>query len=76
VNFIWHPSERPLPSANPVFVHELKYTGIPWEEKVKIIAGLIQARKANAYVVTALDEIAWLFSIRSSDIPYNPFFKV
>ncbi|CAF5063915.1 unnamed protein product [Rotaria sp. Silwood1] len=46
-----------------------------WEDKVKIIAEHVQTKKANAYVVTALDEIAWLFSLRGSDIPYNPFFK-
>jgi Xaa-Pro aminopeptidase len=76
VDLIWVPPDRPSAPANPVFVHEIQYTGISWEEKVRIIAGLIQAKKANAYIVTALDEIAWLFSIRGSDIPYNPFFKV
>jgi Xaa-Pro aminopeptidase len=76
IDFIWQPPDRPLPAANSVFNHELKYTGITWQEKVKTIAGLIQAKNADAYVVIALDEIAWLFSIRGSDIPYNPFFKV
>jgi len=76
VDLIWYPPERPLPRANPVFNHLLIYTGITWQEKVKIVAGLIQARKATGFLVTDLDEIAWLFSIRGSDIPYNPFFKV
>jgi hypothetical protein len=76
IDFIWQPPDRPLPDANPVFVHEFQYTGILWQEKVKIISGLIQTKKADAYIVTALDDIAWLFSIRGSDIPYNPFFKV
>jgi Xaa-Pro aminopeptidase len=76
IDSIWQPPDRPLPAANPVFVHELKYSGINWQKKVETIAGLIQARTADAYLVTALDEIAWLFSIRGSDIPYNPFFKV
>ncbi|CAF1326660.1 unnamed protein product [Rotaria sordida] len=75
IDLIWQPPERPLPIVNPINIHELKYTGIIWEEKVKIIAQLIQRKNANAYVVTALDEIAWLFSLRGSDIPYNPFFK-
>jgi Xaa-Pro aminopeptidase len=75
VDLIWLPPERPLPVANPVFDHRLIYSGIIWQEKVDVIAGLIQARRVNAYVVTTLDEIAWLFSLRGSDIPYNPFFK-
>lgn len=76
VDLIWRPPERPLAAANPVFHHHLNYSGITWQRKVEIIAGLIQAKKANAFVVTVLDEIAWLFSLRGSDIPYNPFFKV
>lgn len=27
---------------------------------------------AAAFVITALDEIAWLFNMRGSDIVYNP----
>ncbi|CAF0999810.1 unnamed protein product [Rotaria sp. Silwood1] len=75
IDLIWQPPERPSPTFNAVNIHELKYTGISWEDKVKIIAEHVQTKKANAYVVTALDEIAWLFSLRGSDIPYNPFFK-
>ena len=29
----------------------------------------------DATVLTALDEIAWLFNMRGSDIPFNPVFK-
>jgi Xaa-Pro aminopeptidase len=76
IDLIWKQPERPVAPANSVNIHELIYAGVTWEEKVKIIAGLVQAKKANAYVVTILDEIAWLFSLRGSDIPYNPFFKV
>lgn len=76
IDEIWHPPERPLPAANPVIVHELKYSGIPWQEKVKTIADIVKTKEANAYIVTALDDVAWLFSVRGSDIPYNPFFKV
>ena len=30
---------------------------------------------ASLVVLSALDEIAWLFNLRGEDIPYNPFFK-
>jgi Xaa-Pro aminopeptidase len=76
VDLIWEPPERPLPRSNEVFQHLLTYTGITWQKKVEIVAGLIQARKATGFLVTDLDDIAWIFSIRGSDIPYNPFFKV
>lgn len=29
----------------------------------------------DAIVLTALDEIAWLFNLRGRDIPYNPVFR-
>ena len=29
----------------------------------------------DAIVITALDEIAWLFNLRGNDIPYNPVFR-
>ena len=30
--------------------------------------------KADVLLVTALDEIAWLFNLRGSDVSYNPVF--
>ena len=76
IDQIWKEPERPAAPSNEVKVHPLNYTGITWQEKVEKIASLIRARKADAFIVTALDEVAWLFSVRGSDIPYNPFFKV
>ena len=34
----------------------------------------ITKKQAKALVLTALDEIAWLFNLRGSDIAYNPVF--
>lgn len=35
----------------------------------------IEKLGANAMIVTALDEIAWLLNIRGRDIPCNPFVR-
>jgi len=32
----------------------------------------MKKKKAEAVVVTMLDEVAWLFNLRGSDINYNP----
>ena len=61
---------------NPVYVHNITFAGISWEKKVEIIARLINAQSAQGLVVTELDEIAWLFNVRGSDILYRPFFRV
>jgi hypothetical protein len=28
--------------------------------------------KADCFLATTLDEVAWLYSLRGSDVPYNP----
>jgi Xaa-Pro aminopeptidase len=34
----------------------------------------LEKQKARALVVTMLDEVAWLFNLRASDIDFNPVF--
>jgi Xaa-Pro aminopeptidase len=34
----------------------------------------LDKKKSAAMVISMLDEIAWLFNLRGSDIPYNPVF--
>ncbi|XP_077002822.1 xaa-Pro aminopeptidase 2 isoform X2 [Tamandua tetradactyla] len=50
--------------------------GNTWQNKVSDIRSQMQKhRKApTAVLLSALDETAWLFNLRSNDIPYNPFF--
>ena len=31
-------------------------------------------KKSSGFIVSMLDEIAWLFNLRGNDIPYNPVF--
>lgn len=47
-------------------------TGRPSDEKIKSLREQIEKKKAWGFAVTALDEIAWLFNLRGSDIAYNP----
>lgn len=32
----------------------------------------VEVAGAEAMVLTALDEVAWIMNLRGSDIPYNP----
>jgi len=52
-----------------------EYAGRSWTEKVKDLLEDLNDKGASAMVVTALDEIAWLFNIRGEDIPYSPVVK-
>ncbi|MDE7426994.1 MAG: aminopeptidase P family protein [Muribaculaceae bacterium] len=67
---VW--AERPeLPSAE-IFVHDVKYAGHTAKEKLQQVLNQLPALQADAVFISALDEIAWLLNIRSSDVAYNP----
>jgi Xaa-Pro aminopeptidase len=44
------------------------------QDKLKELRAHIQDKNAFGTVVSALDEIAWLFNLRGSDIECNPVF--
>ncbi len=69
---IWE--NRPeMPTA---MIFELKqtYSGLSRREKRELLAGELKKYNADFQVITALDELAWLFNLRGSDIPCNPVF--
>jgi Xaa-Pro aminopeptidase len=41
-------------------------------DKLKDLRKQLEDKNASAMVVSMLDEIAWLFNLRASDISYNP----
>lgn len=64
--------DRPeLPAAS-VFVHEVKYAGKSRVEKLNEVRKEMKDKKANYYLLTSLDDIAWLLNIRGGDVPNNP----
>lgn len=75
VDLVWGSKRPPVPSQ-PIYVLQEAFTGSTWQEKVSNIRSQMQKhRKApTAVLLSMLDETAWLFNLRSSDIPYNPFF--
>ncbi|XP_036126713.1 xaa-Pro aminopeptidase 2 [Molossus molossus] len=75
VDLVWG-SERPPVPSQPIYALQEAFTGSTWQEKVSSIRSQMQKhRKApTAVLLSMLDETAWLFNLRSSDIPYNPFF--
>lgn len=51
-----------------------KYAGKQFKEKVEDLRKELEKKKSAGMVISMLDEIAWLFNLRGSDIPYNPVF--
>lgn len=47
---------------------------VPRQEKVQALRSGLAPLGADAHLVTALDDLAWLFNLRGSDIDYTPVF--
>ncbi|XP_054167051.1 xaa-Pro aminopeptidase 1-like [Oppia nitens] len=72
VDEVW--DNRPPPPNKSVEPLQLVFTGKSWIEKIVEIRQEMVAKETTALILTALDEIAWLFNLRGSDIDFNPVF--
>jgi Xaa-Pro aminopeptidase len=70
---IWA-DDRPARSANPIVLLPEKYSGKDTATKLADLRKELEKKKAAGFVLSMLDEIAWLFNLRGSDITYNPVF--
>uniref|UniRef100_A0AAZ3QNK8 X-prolyl aminopeptidase (aminopeptidase P) 2, membrane-bound n=1 Tax=Oncorhynchus tshawytscha TaxID=74940 RepID=A0AAZ3QNK8_ONCTS len=74
VDGVW--TDRPLiPPDNLIRLPD-RVVGRTWQMKVEHIRTQMTDNpyKPTAVLLSALDETAWLFNLRGSDVPYNPFF--
>jgi len=72
VDVVW--TSRPMDPCNALVVHPLKYAGKQVSDKSLELRTILKERGADAMVLSALDQIAWLFNLRGSDIQCNPVF--
>lgn len=72
VDLVWR--NKPPRPCNPVNVLPLKYTGRSHNDKIANLRDELSKENYYGFVVSALDEIAWLFNLRGSDVEYNPVF--
>ena len=71
VDIIWS-QERPERPKNKIFPLETKYSGESSQEKIRRLREELTEKGVKAMVVTMLDEVAWLFNLRGTDIDFNP----
>ena len=72
IDEIWE--DRPVLSEEPAFNLDVKYAGKSTVEKLSDLRDAMKKNKAQIHLMTALDEIAWLFNLRGNDIVNNPVF--
>ncbi|KAK5663915.1 hypothetical protein OQA88_126 [Cercophora sp. LCS_1] len=73
VDIVWG-SERPSRPSQPVVLLAEKYAGKNTASKLADLRKELEKKKSAGFVISLLDEIAWLFNLRGNDIPYNPVF--
>ena len=66
IGLIW--ADRPPMPSGSAFEHPPKFAGLAAAEKLRIVREKMAENKITAYLVTALDSIAWLLNIRGDDI--------
>ncbi len=69
---IWE--DRPEIPENKIFELDISYTGLSRKEKKEAIVSELKQKDAEIHILSMLDEIAWLFNLRGSDVDYNPVF--
>ena len=67
---IWE--KRPSIPKNEAFIHDEKYSGESISDKMARIMEQVRQAGTNALLLAALDEIAWAFNIRGTDVECNP----
>lgn len=70
VDAIWE--DRPAISKEPAYLLDIKWVGKSRKEKLSEIREVMEEKKADSFILTNLDDIAWLLNIRGNDITYNP----
>ena len=65
-------TDRPALPSDPFFVFDAQYAGKSVAEKLQSLREQMKKEHAGVFVLSALDEIVWLFNIRGNDVSYNP----
>ncbi|MCM8872802.1 MAG: aminopeptidase P family protein [Paludibacteraceae bacterium] len=65
-------ADRPPMPCTKAFVHEEKYAGETAAAKIERLRKTLGTLGADIFIISSLDEIAWLFNIRGNDVEYNP----
>ncbi len=70
IDDIWR--DRPAIPEGKIFEMPVELSGKSVEEKLSEINQLLQHSGADCTILSALDEVAWTFNIRGTDVAYNP----
>lgn len=70
VGRIW--TDRPSLPAEKILDHSINYAGEARIDKLNRLREQMKEKGVLMYLITTLDDIAWLFNIRGNDVSFNP----
>lgn len=73
IDIIWG-NDRPARPSQPVNLLGKEFAGKEIKLKLDDLRKELEKKKSSGFVISMLDEVAWLFNLRGNDIPYNPVF--
>ncbi|TRX65868.1 aminopeptidase P family protein [Carboxylicivirga sp. M1479] len=65
---------RPIIPEDGIFELDTDYSGLTREAKINIVRDRMKQYNATHYVITTLDEVAWILNFRGTDVEFNPVF--
>jgi len=72
IDELW--KDRPERSKAPLHIHKIEFAGEACKNKLQRLRSEMTKSSADALIITALDEVAWLFNLRGADFPTAPLF--
>jgi Xaa-Pro aminopeptidase len=69
---VW--TDRPALPAPPIYEHVHPFAPRARTDKLVDVWAAMKTATADAHFISTLDDIAWLFNLRGSDVEYNPVF--
>ena len=72
VDEIW--PQRPPLSAQPVWELDEQYAGLSRRDKLAQLRRAVISEGADTFLLSTLEDIAWLLNLRGNDIPCDPVF--
>jgi len=70
IDALW--PDRPMGSTSKIKIHSENYSGLSSYAKRQMISASMKKSGISAQIISASDNISWLFNIRGDDVPYTP----
>lgn len=70
INNIW--DKRPPLPCGKIYLHELEFSGVGHNKKLADIRREMNKKGVTEYLVSSLDDIAWIYNMRGCDLEFTP----